>query len=124
MPNRRFVPRQRRRLKISLGGKTPSFTADVSPGGFAAEAMHVLRPGRQVHGTITLEGRAFDFTGEVSWARAGDPRMSIRGRMGVRFTGIANEFYELFRETYGAVEPRNEPPGPDGDPDPSCFTGI
>ena len=97
MTNRRFVPRQRRRLKISLGGKLPAFTADVSPGGFSAEMMQVLRPGLQVHGAITLAGKEFPFTGEVSWARAGDPRMSVRGRVGVRFTGIANEFFELFR---------------------------
>lgn len=97
MSNRRFVPRQRKRLKISLGGRMPAFTADVSPGGFAAELMHVLRPGQMVHGAITLCGREFAFTGEVSWARAGDPRMSVRGRMGVRFTGIDNDFFELFR---------------------------
>ncbi|MFZ5471825.1 MAG: PilZ domain-containing protein [Myxococcota bacterium] len=99
--NKRFVPRQRRRLKISLGGKLPAFTADVSPGGFAIEMMQVPRTGAQVCGSISLGGRDFPFTGEVSWSRAGDPRMSVRGRAGVRFTGIANEFYELFRESYG-----------------------
>lgn len=100
MANKRFVPRQRRRLKLSLGGKLPAFTADVSPGGFSVEMMNVLRPGLTVHGTLTLANREFPFTGEVSWARAGDPRLSVRGRIGVRFTGIANEFYELFRSEY------------------------
>src|SRR5687767_13706041 len=100
MPNKRFVPRVRRRLKISLGGKLPAFTADVSPGGFSAEMMQVFRPGTVLHGAITLDGREFPFTGEVSWAKAGDPRMSLRGRIGVRFTGIANAFYEVFRDTY------------------------
>ena len=95
--NRRFIPRQRRRLKISLGGKLPAFTADVSPGGFAAEMMQVPRPGTTLHGCITLDGREFPFTGEVSWALAGDPRMSVRGKVGVRFTGIANEFFERYR---------------------------
>ncbi|MBX5480778.1 MAG: PilZ domain-containing protein [Myxococcaceae bacterium] len=114
MSNRRFVPRQRRRLKISLGGLCPAFTADVSPGGFAAETMQPRKPGTMVHGSITLEGREFDFTGEVSWARAGDPRLSIRGRFGVRFTGIDPEFYELFRATFGPSVPAVElPDGPD-----------
>ena len=101
MPNKRFVPRQRRRLKISLGGKLPAYTADVSPGGFAAEMMQVLRPGTTVHGAITLCEREFPFTGEVTWAQAGDPRMSVRGRIGVRFTGIDNDFFVLFRDELG-----------------------
>jgi hypothetical protein len=94
--NKRLLPRLRRRLKLSLGGKLPAFTADVSPQGFAAELMHTLRPGTNVHGAITLDGHEFEFTGQVCWAKAGDPRMSVRGRFGVRFTGIANAFYELF----------------------------
>ena len=97
MPNKRFVPRERRRLKIALGGRLPAFTADVSPGGFACEMMHVPRPGTTLHGSITLESRELPFTGEVTWAQAGDPRMSVRGRVGVRFTGIAPEFFEWFR---------------------------
>ena len=93
---KRLLPRFRRRLKLALGGRLPAFTADVSPQGFAAELMHVLRPGTTVHGAITLAGKEFDFTGQVCWAKAGDPRMSVRGKFGVRFTGIANAFYELF----------------------------
>jgi hypothetical protein len=96
MPNKRFVPRERRRLRISLGDRL-AFTADVSPGGFACDAMQVPRLGTTVHGSISLAERQFAFTGEVSWARAGDPRLSLRGRMGVRFTGIANEFFEVLR---------------------------
>ncbi len=98
--NKRLLPRFRRRLKLSLGGKLPAFTADVSPQGFAAEMMHVLRPGTHVHGEITLAGQEFTFTGQVCWAKAGDPRMSVRGRFGVRFTGIANGFYELFQSAW------------------------
>lgn len=97
---KRFIPRQRRRLKISLGGKLPAFTADVSPGGFAVEMMHVPRPGTPLNGSISLAGREFQFTGEVSWARAGEPRMSVRGRVGVRFTGIDNDFFTLFRAAF------------------------
>ena len=101
MSNRRFLPRQRRRLKIALGGKMPSFTADVSPGGFSAELMHVLRPGSTVQGSIQLGDRAFEFTGLVSWAKAGDPRLCVRGRIGVRFTGISNDFFTAFARELG-----------------------
>jgi hypothetical protein len=98
--NKRLLPRLRRRLKLTLGGKLPAFTADVSPQGFAAEVMHVLRPGTQVHGAITLNGQEFPFTGQVAWAKAGEPRLSVRGRYGVRFTGISNAFFELFASTW------------------------
>jgi hypothetical protein len=98
MPNKRFVPRQRRRLKISLGGRLPAFTADVSPGGFACDMMQVPRPGTTVHGSITFVEREFQFTGEVTWAQAGDPRLSLRGKVGIRFTGIDNDFFRLFRD--------------------------
>lgn len=95
MANQRALPRLRRRLRVCFGS-TPAFTADVSPGGFAAELMRVPRPGTTVHGKLTLGGRTFAFTGLVRWAKSGDPRLSVRGRVGVRFTGIANEFYTLF----------------------------
>ena len=94
--NKRLLPRLRRRLKLSLGGKLPSFTADVSPRGFSAEVMQVLKPGTAVQGAITLEGQEFAFTGQVCWAKAGEPRLSVRSRFGVRFTGIPNAFYEAF----------------------------
>ena len=100
MPNKRFVQRERRRLKLTLGGKLPAFTADVSPGGISVEMMNVPRPGTMVHGSLTVAGREFPFTGEVSWARAGDPRMSLRGRVGIRFTGIDNEFYVLYEQAF------------------------
>ncbi|MBX7114364.1 MAG: PilZ domain-containing protein [Myxococcaceae bacterium] len=95
--NKRFVPRLKRRLKISLGGRLPAFTADVSPGGFAVEAMQVMKVGSTVQGALTMEGREFAFTGKVTWAAYGEPRLSLRGRFGVRFTGIANEFFEVFQ---------------------------
>ncbi len=77
----------------------PAFTADVSPGGFAVEVGHVHRPGTEIHGHLILEGREFTFTGVVSWAQQGDPRLSVRGRMGVRFTGIDNDFFALFAKS-------------------------
>ena len=100
--NKRLLPRLRRRLKLSLGGRLPAFTADVSPRGFAVELMHVAKPGTDVHGSISIAGQDFPFTGKVCWAKAGDPRLSVRGRYGVRFTGIANRFFELFQSSWCA----------------------
>lgn len=91
----RFVPRQRRKLKISLGARFPAFTADVSAGGFSVDTSAPARVGSAVDGSITIEGREFPFAGEVTWSQRGDPRMSIRGRMGVRFTEIDSAFFEL-----------------------------
>ena len=93
----RFVPRHRRKLKISLGGKLPAFTADVSAGGFSVESAVVQRPGARVEGAITVDNREFVFRGEVSWAQPGDPCLSIRGRMGVRFVEIHSDFFALLR---------------------------
>ena len=99
--NHRLIPRLRRRLKLKLAG-FQTFTADVSPQGFAVEAMHISKPGTDVHGSISIQGQEFAFTGKVCWAKAGDQRMSVRGRFGVRFTGIANQFFELFQTSWCA----------------------
>jgi hypothetical protein len=97
--NHRLLPRIRRRLKIKLGA-LQTFTADVSPTGFAAELMQTLQPGSELHGSIELCGEQFAFTGKVCWAKQGEPRMNVRGRFGVRFTGISNTFFELLQTAY------------------------
>jgi hypothetical protein len=93
----RFTPRQRRCLTVSFDeislaqGKltlvpAPPLSAEVSAAGLSLESAEPLPEGTPVRGTLALEGEAFPFSGEVSWARAGDARLSLRGRMGVRFT--------------------------------------
>lgn len=91
----------RRRLRVTLAG-VKTFTSDISPTGFAAELMKILAPGSMQQGTIELFGKTFDFTGLIRWMKHGDPRMSIRGRVGVQFTGIPNGFYELLKTAYPA----------------------
>ena len=91
----RFLARQKRKLKLDLGPSFPAFTSDVSPGGFAVECAVVQRPGTRLRGSLTVDQREFVFTGEVSWAQMGDPRMSLRGRMGIRFVEIDPAFYTL-----------------------------
>ncbi|MBX5481226.1 MAG: PilZ domain-containing protein [Myxococcaceae bacterium] len=95
MSNKRALPRTRRRLRIEFAG-TPAFTVDVSPGGFCTEAMRVLPPGSPVSGRIRVHGRDVEFHGVVAWAKPGDPRLQLRGRMGVKLSHPAAPYLELF----------------------------
>jgi hypothetical protein len=91
---KRRYPRERKRAKVDMG-KTPLFTVDLSAGGFCAESAHVLPPGSEVTGTIVYHGEAYAFSGRVQWAKAGDIRLGIRGRMGIQFTTVAPELVEM-----------------------------
>ena len=87
MTSARRSPRHRRRLHATVGS-TPVFTNDVGPGGFSAELMRVQPPGTRVEGSIRLDGRDVGYAGEVAWAKAGAPHLSLRGRVGIRFTAL------------------------------------
>jgi hypothetical protein len=91
---KRRAPRERKRAKVDLG-RGPLFTVDVSVGGFCAETAHVLFPGSELTGSISYHGEAFPFRGRVQWARAGDVRLGIRGRMGVQFSTVDPGFHGL-----------------------------
>ncbi len=93
---RRTGARARRRLRVTLP-HCRSFTADVGLGGFGAELLRVLPPGTRVDGSFEIGGRSVPFAGKVAWAKAGDPYMGIRGRIGVVFTDAAAELVELLR---------------------------
>jgi hypothetical protein len=92
MGQKRHIPRCRRRLAVRLG-EASTFTADLSPGGFCVELPRALRLGGSVSGTLSVGEERFDFTGTVAWARAAEPRLQVRARMGIQFTGIANAYY-------------------------------
>jgi hypothetical protein len=98
MPNIRKLHRHRRRLNVSLGGRLPAITADVSAGGFCAELPYVFLPGSMIHGSIAFGEREVPFKGKVTWARAGDPQMSPFCRFGVRFTEIPTDFSSFFEK--------------------------
>lgn len=100
MSNKRQAPRVRKRFRVDLAG-TPLFTIDVSEGGFCAEAMRVLQPGSPIRGFIRIRDQEMPFVGTVAWARAGEPRMQLRGRMGVRFTEVGEESQLLKTELAG-----------------------
>jgi len=94
--NKRLLPRLRRRFQVWLGDR-PAYTSDVSTGGFALELMATLLPGSMVHGELRVGEETMPFTGTVSWSKRAEPRLQVRGRAGIRFTGIAPGFFELFR---------------------------
>lgn len=98
MINKRLMPRQRRRFRVELEGNL-LFTVDVSPGGFCAESMRVLPPGTQVRGRIRINEQELDFTGLIAWAKASEPRLQLRGRMGIRLTGAPPAYFGLFQKT-------------------------
>ena len=76
------------------GGQFQRFTKDVSAGSFCAELMRVPSPGTQVRGSIVIGGNAYAFSGKVAWARASEPRMNLRGSIGMTFNEIADALKE------------------------------
>ncbi|HZN94822.1 MAG TPA: hypothetical protein VFB81_19035 [Myxococcales bacterium] len=106
MSCRRMMIRRRRRLPVTLGGRLPAITAEVSGTGFSAEMMQVFLPGSVVHGTICCGQRDLPFRGVVSWAEPGHPRLSIASRFGVRFTAEVEGLSELLEQNL----PPNRPP--------------
>jgi hypothetical protein len=88
----RGAARHRRRYRVALVGHPTSFTVDVGAGGFCVEAMRVLPTGTALQGSIQVDGSEVDFAGTVVWNRPGDPRLNLRGRMGVQFTRVAQGF--------------------------------
>jgi hypothetical protein len=94
--NKRLLPRLRRRFQVWLGDR-PAYTSDVSTGGVALELLATLRPGSMVHGALRVGEETMPFTGTVSWSKHAEPRLQERGRAGIRFTGIAPGFFDLFR---------------------------
>lgn len=91
---KRQSARQRKRFRVTVD-RTSSFTLDVGAGGFATEMMRVLPPGTPVMGQIRLSEVDVVYVGEVAWSKPGDPRMNLRGRMGVRFARIRPDFASL-----------------------------
>jgi hypothetical protein len=96
LSKRRWL-RLRRRFKVTLK-QSAAFTVDVCSGGFCALLLRALPPGTPVEGTILIGGRALAYTGNVVWARAGDVRLGLRGRIGVGFVSADALLPALLRE--------------------------
>jgi hypothetical protein len=95
MTRTRASTRHRRRFRVTVG-TTSVFTLDIGAGGFSAELMRVLPPSSEVKGSIRLNGVDVVYAGRVVWSRPGDPRISLRGRMGVHFTELPPAVRHLF----------------------------
>jgi len=76
-------------------GRGSSFTVNVSGGGYCTELMRVHAVGDPLEGVIHTARGQTPFRGQVAWATAGDSRLNIRGRMGVRFLQIDRPFAAL-----------------------------
>lgn len=85
--------RVRRRLKVTFR-HGPSFSVDVSRGGFCVELLRVLPAGAPVEGTVQVKGKEMPFAGLVAWSRAGMPYLGLRGRMGVQLIQCAPAWAE------------------------------
>jgi hypothetical protein len=87
MRNTRLSSRLKRRVRVNVG-RAAVFTLDLGPGGFAAEILRALPAGTLVEGTLRLGDQELKYEGQVVWARPGDLRLNLRGRIGVRFTRL------------------------------------
>ena len=96
--SRRTTVRRSVRLPLSLGGRLPALTADVSRGGFQAELPQVFLPGSRVHGYFLVEECEVPFAGRVEWAEAGNPQLSVFSRIGVRFDTTPQGLEAMFRK--------------------------
>jgi hypothetical protein len=85
------------RLPVSLGGRLPALTADVSLTGCRLELPQVFLPGSKVHGYVLHGDAELPFRGEVMWAQPGDPRASVYSASGIRFTELSAALKRLFR---------------------------
>jgi hypothetical protein len=94
MQDIRSRKRQRRRYRVTVGPAS-WFTIDVCSGGFCTELMRVLPVRTAVEGSIDVKGTDVPFAGKVAWARPGEWRLNLRGRMGVHFTRIEPDLAQL-----------------------------
>jgi hypothetical protein len=99
----RSGPRYRRRFKVVLP-HSAAFTVDIGVSGFCTQVLRVLTPGSLVEGTIQVNGTDIPFAGRVAWAKPGDPRLSIPGRMGLLLTRTSREYTNLLA---AAARPRS-----------------
>jgi len=97
-PNTRKEARHRRRLRVVFEGR-PAFTTNVNLSGFCAELMRAVSPSSTVEGIITVQGRDFEYVGDVRWVKPGDLRLRLPSRVGVQFVRVAPEFATAFTES-------------------------
>jgi hypothetical protein len=85
---KRAAERHERELSISINGRAAN-TLDVSHSGCGVELPVRIEPGSSVYGSITIEQKPYEFSGQIVWVRGG----SRYNRAGIRFHRIENEFF-------------------------------
>jgi hypothetical protein len=99
------MQRHRLRLRVTTT-RGSSFTVNVGHGGVCTEQMRVLPVGTWVEGHISVDGRDAPFSGRVAWALAGDYRLGLLGRMGVRFDRVGSELAQGLASRADRLEPQ------------------
>lgn len=94
MDEKRITPRQRRRLKVTVG-TTSWFTTDLGAGGFGAETARAPIPGSDVVGMIHAKEVEVPFAGKIAWSVRGNMHIGLRGRTGVRFLKVGPTLQSL-----------------------------
>ena len=77
------------RLPVSIHRRAAALTADISDEGFCLETPTLLSRGQALTGYVLHGHKELEWSGEVHWVEAGDPRLSIWHRVGVRFTSVS-----------------------------------
>jgi hypothetical protein len=54
---------------------------------------------------MRVGGKDVDYVGDVAWVKAGDSRINLRGRMGVRFTQLSAEARRIIEATLTSPPP-------------------
>ena len=98
MEPQRRSKRYSRRFPVSLGGRLAAMTVDVSTHGFRIELPQVFLPGSKVDGFLLDGERELPFQGEVTWAKPGNPQLSLYSEMGIRFVDLSKELKQLLTQ--------------------------
>jgi len=83
---------------VSLGGRLAAMTVNVSSSGFRIELPQVFLPGSKVEGFVLNGEEELPFVGEVTWAKPGNPQLSLYSAMGIRFVQVSPKLKELLRQ--------------------------
>jgi hypothetical protein len=92
MKKPRVFERLKRRFQFELGNLR-GVTLDVSAGGMNLELTRTPAPGSTVVGNLILGTQKLSFTGLVAWVLPAFPNAGIRGKVGIRLTGIPPEYF-------------------------------
>jgi hypothetical protein len=77
------------RMAVSIGGRAAALSADISEHGFRLETPTLLKRGDAVSGFVLHGDMELNWSGTVSWVRAGNPQQSTWHEAGIEFGQIS-----------------------------------